>query len=303
MTLDPSPALGTTRLRAYLQQHPRSPLAGRYALALVEAGEYDAALRLCRSALEYYPGFATLHYIVAMAQTAKQQYLPARKRLQQLLEEHPACDAARQLLKRIEKYERQSLLEGGVENRGIPDADISFPDYDEKDKKSNWSWSEHLIPGQEVILSKRAKDFHLEETQDDPMTAGREEAKASIDLKRKPKPFTESIPGTVLQEELARDLEKLADQLDMATMPRISSDVAGEEEQAADSSDAVNIESRQVTETLAEIYVGQGKYNEAIDAYRKLRDKHRDRRYEFTVRISEIKRLIDKGNSPDDEQN
>lgn len=297
MTREPSPTLGTTRLRAYLQQHPRSPLAARYAFALVEAGEFDAALRLCRDALEHYPGFATLHYVIALAQSAKQQYLPARKRLKKLLEEHPACDAARQLLKRIEKFERQSLLEGGVENRGIPDVDISFPDYEEKEKKGNWSWSEHLIPGQEVILSKRAKDFQLEERQTEPIRSASEDPAPSSDLSRKATPFTEAIPGTALQDELAKDLEELAGQLDLATMPRISSEELGDEEEPGDLLDAVNIESRPVTETLAEIYVEQGKYTEAIDAYRKLRDKHRDRRYEFTVRISEIKRFIDKGTS------
>lgn len=295
------PAPGITALRKHISSHQRSPLVVRYAAALIDAGEYEDALKLCRVALEQFSYYPTLHLILAKAQVALQQFVPARRRAQQLLAEHPACLAASRLIERIDRLERQSIMEGGEDNKGIPDLHLSSPEPAEKQKKMNWSWREHLIPGGDSIVSKRMKDFELagERTAEEAYTPEeiRPPAPVSERAENGGHPFAKGIdlsyPDFDSGEE--NDLEILAGQLDAASMPRITD--ADTAQEPGPEFEPVNLESRPVTETLAEIYVKQGKLSEAIDAYRKLRETNRDKRYEYTVRISEIKRLIDERSS------
>ncbi len=334
-------------LRAYVEQHPQSPLSARLAYACIEAGEYEQALRLCNSGLERYPDFPSLLLLLAKAQTALRQYQPARARLRELLEEHPASLAALQLLERIGKIEAQQAEEA----RSTP-AQITAPDFTvtgSKEKKANWSWRHHLIPGEEIIVNKRSRDFDLEAPQKEEPgkeppsqkeEPGKEPPSQKEEQPRKEEqpehaPYlhepaqpanvrTYEIPeftlrrqarethsassvqtapdnaGAGREDDIANpdaDIETLADRLEGATIPKLTHP-SPQEELFSDEEGQINIESRPVTETLAQIYARQGKFEQAIEVYRKLREKHYDRRYEFTERISELKRLLENQRIP-----
>ena len=246
-------------LETFVGRYPRSPLAVKIAGELLERGEVDKALTLCRRTLEYYPHAPAALLLAAKADVKRREFSAARERLQYLVENVPGSLAAHTLLAQVDKYQRQTLMNEQPEPAQSRTAMQGVKQPTERsEKRRSWSWNEYLIPGSEAIAQKRSRD--MEEPQPAP-----------------PPPSAQSD-----------DLERLAEDLQHARTPKAQPSGDAEDQPEFQ---PVNLETRPVTETLAEIYVNQGKFAEAIDAYRKLREKHRDRSYEFTTRISEIKRL------------
>jgi tetratricopeptide (TPR) repeat protein len=260
------------QLQRHLDAHPDSPLFSILADAYLQDGMQATALKTAEAGLAFHPDHPGAHLVAAKASILLRRYNDARRYIDRLLELAPGSLAAQALSAELKTLELRFPPSTSVAQHESGRATSSENTRSGKHRK-RWSWEDHVIGGAMVFTGDTAAT-HAEETQT-PETA--------------PAPFHDT--GT--------DLELLAQRLETARIPPVregsavddippTPDVAQEEEVLA----------RPVTETLARIYAKQGRYPEAIAAYRELRERQPDRTYEYTLRIIELERLASTPTDP-----
>lgn len=270
-------------LQKHLENYRDSPLYVKMVASFLQDGLPDVALKIALEGSRYHPDHATGQFLTAKAYTMRRQYHNAREILQQLVRSVPGCVAAAILLDSLKSLELDyppfDVLPKDIAEPKSDDAFIRI-----KKTRKNWSWNEDLIPGMEEISSNQS----IAEAMHQPHNCMPDDAQvftpdpAENTFKLRP-----SRPSSI-------DLESLASRLETARIPAVR-DLDDSQPEFTDerlSINAVDLASRPVTETLAAIYVRQGKLEEAIDAYRQLRELHRDRSKEFTLRIAEMKLML-----------
>jgi tetratricopeptide (TPR) repeat protein len=235
-----------------LEQRPASPVA-----ALVAAAEMDdrlpaTALRRLEELLDTHPDHATAWLIAAKVCITLRRYADARRALEQVLLLAPSSVVA--LLLQREMQELELRYPPPVHSMAVPLAAAEPPLAPRgRQKRARWSWDRQLIG-------------------ETPVAAPRRESPT-------PSPSTRPL-----------DLDRLAHELEQASIPVVPDDEA--RSAAAEPPIPVDLHTRAVTETLASIYVRQGRIREAIDAYRELRHMHPERTYEFTLLILELEQAL-----------
>ncbi|MCZ7557249.1 MAG: tetratricopeptide repeat protein [Bacteroidia bacterium] len=240
-------------LERHVAEHPGSPAYLRLAALLLEMQRPEEALKRCLLGIKRTPDHPTALLLMARAQVMLRHYNDARESLRVLLSAVPGGIAARQLLEKIPELE----LAYPPAVASAIDA-FSLPRR-EVQAETRWSRQENILP----TLPRVGPASQTPAPDEGPTVA---------------------VP--------VLDLSALAARLEHARIPALANDL--EEDIAADEDDieTVNLQLRPQTETLARIYSSQGRYREAIDAFRSLSGLHPDRAAEFEQHIRELERKL-----------
>lgn len=305
------------RLQRHIDEHPTSPLFTVLAELHLREGRLAEAMKLLAAGLAHHPLHPTARLLHARGCVMQRRYRDARATLTGLIREMPASTAAVDLLEALKAIE----LEYPPLRLAADDEGYTPPPVDEQTTPS--SRVEDVIPvPAHTAFSPRAFGATTRRKPLEPETgvassphlptrATLPEDLLEVALPASPvtpasasvgsaagqsAPATEADPNTTrqivpLEDEI--DLERLAARLESARIP-IMPDAVAEQAAPPDSSlqrpDQVNLQARPVTETLAAIYVQQGRIEEALAAYRVLAVRHPDRIDEFARRIAELER-------------
>lgn len=305
------------RLQRHLDEHPASPLFTVLAELHLREGRLAEAMKLLAAGLTHHPLHPTARLLHARGCVMQRRYRDARAALTALMREMPACAAAVDLLEALKAIE----LEYPPLHLAAEDEGYTPPPVDEQTTPS--SRVEDLIPvpahaafsprafgatthrKTRVPLTGHMTAPHLPTgaalpadllevvLPDSPATyVPAEDSGACESTAREEAAGTDDALQNVPAED-AFDLERLAARLESARIP-IMPDAAAEQvatpEPSPQRSDRVNLQARPVTETLAAIYVQQGRIEEALAAYRVLAVRHPERIDEFARRIAELER-------------
>ena len=252
-------------LERKLAAQPASPLFARLAAGFIANNRPAQALKTCLQGMRNYPDYPTGLLMIAKAQVMLRQYSDARETLHELLRLLPGCPAAKALMERMQELELEYPPYTAVGGSQFATTSVER-DTSGGSASRQWSRQDNILP--EFELPKHPVD---------------EDSTAA-----------QAPPTQEAAEEEYFDLVGLASRLERARIPALpEEETASDEEEAASAIDEVNLEVRPVTETLISIYVQQGKLREAIDAYRRLADRHQDRRVEFEEKIRDLESRIE----------
>jgi tetratricopeptide (TPR) repeat protein len=240
-------------LERRITEYPSSPVFLRLAALLLEMERPEQALKHCLLGIKRFPEHPTALLLMARAQVLLRQYNDARETLRLLLASVPGSIAARQLLEKIPELELS-----------YPPAVASALDSfhaprREPQHRTRWSRQDNILPDLPVVAAAASPPH----TDDEP-----------------------TVPVPLL------DLSQLAARLENARIPALPSDLDVDTPDDDNEIETVNLQLRPQTETLARIYSAQGRYREAIDAFRSLSGLHPDRAAEYEQIIRELERKL-----------
>lgn len=243
-------------LERHVAAHPATPMFARLAALYLERSRPAQALKLCLQGVKRFPSYPTALLVMAQSQVMLRQYNDARETLHGLLRAVPGCVAGAKLLDRMTELELQYPPTTAMVGRSFPTPERSNPD------SGKWSRRDDILPGLPVASR--------------PVIAGTPDA----------------ADATAAVATPALDLSLLAARLEGARIPALPEE--SDENEAADAVDVeyVDLQLRPQTETLAKIYSSQGRYREAIDAFRSLSLAHPGRAGEFASRIAELEERL-----------
>lgn len=243
-------------LERYVVAHPATPQFVRLAAAWLERDNPAQALKVCLGGLKHLPESASGMLLAAKSYVLLRQYSDAREMLHTVLRSVPGAIVARRLLEHIPvlelDYPPHMAMVHGAEQAG------QFPQDGGKPRAAQWSRQSDVLPSFLPPTVSRVA------TESD--THGEEVRVPVLDLSR-----------------LAEQLEGARIRIPVEENPRVD-----EEDSEVET---VNLVRRPHTETLAEIYVAQGRYLEAIESYRHLIALRPEKREDFANRILVLERL------------
>lgn len=260
MSLTPETSLTATirRLHTHIRSHPNSPLFARLANYYIETEDTEKALKVCLEGLKNYPHYQSAHLVLAKTYLMLRRYHDAREALKRVLELQPTSSMAYSLHKKsFELEEKYPPMKKSIFDQVVDDRVIS-PPHGVTSTHRRWSHDDSLIPGAHQFKEKEIEP--------------------------------ETSPHAGMRSELEElNLEQLAVELEHAKIPVIVEYGGGTIPSGLQTTAESNeIESRPITETLASIYVQQGRYEEAIRAYKILEEKFPDRTTEFREIIHKL---------------
>ncbi|MDA3818834.1 MAG: hypothetical protein PF486_15740 [Prolixibacteraceae bacterium] len=199
--------------------------------------------------------------------------------LKQLISHYPYFPVVRMLylrnLKNINSFQfDRELREQAV---FIPDRKVLFRylNYNEDEEKPFRFINE---PGS-TIKEKQAVDFNLSDKIDDIIDS----YSASFDLQRQTDQEPQMDPDSLVDRFIMENPGKIKQRRPVGKMP-----------ESLDEDEKEKIDDGLISETLAEIYMAQGLYDEALKAYEKLSLTIPEKNSYFASQIEKIKNLISK---------
>ncbi|MDX9758712.1 MAG: tetratricopeptide repeat protein [Bacteroidota bacterium] len=253
-------------LERHLAAHPASPLFARLASLYIEGDRPAQALKLCLQGLRRHPDYPTGLLMTARAQIMLRQYTDARQTLQLLLRILPSSGAARQLLTRMTELELEYPPYAASAGAAVARQDMARTSV--PDRRQQWSHQDDILPGIERFAPTRLKSDDLVPTETD------------------------------RRDTAVLDIAALALRLEGAKIPSLPAESEIIEEAGGDGTiEAVDLESRPVTETLISIYEQQGRLLEALDGYERLRELFPDRQEHFDEKVRALQQRIQREQS------
>lgn len=254
-----------------------SPLFARIAARYIEEGMPASALGILHPGIESNPDYVTGYVVAAKALITLRHYNEARSMLARASTLLPDCPAVRTLRESIAELE----LAFPPDHGHLPDNESTaafIPAEKSGRQRHRMSRQEDLIAGSDDVFSPAPGVRQENETPERDLPA------SGIFNPAEEAPMTGS-----------NELERLARALETARMPALEADdvLQPEPEEHFMLSESVDLHTRPVTETLAEIYVRQGKAEEAIETYLTLCVRHPERREEFISRIADLQRSME----------
>jgi tetratricopeptide (TPR) repeat protein len=240
-------------LERRITEYPSSPVFLRLAALLLEMQRPEKALKHCLLGLKRFHDHPTAFLLMARAQVLLRQYNDARESLRTLLASVPGSIAARQLLEKIPE------LELAYPPAVTTALDSLAAPRRETHEKTRWSHQTDILPELPLVSTPASP----QPPEEDP---------------------TVSVP--------LLDLSQLAARLENARIPALPNDLDEDIPDEDNDIEAVNLQLRPQTETLARIYSSQGRYREAIDAFRSLSGLHPERAAEFQQTIRELEQKL-----------
>ncbi len=266
------------RLRQQLADAAHSPVFARLADALLDAGELQEAWAVCREGIRLHPRYVTGHVVTAKAAACLGRFAEAHDLLLQALDILPHCPAAQRLLD------------------ALPDIELRFP---QRSHNVLLDTERHHLAGIERPPPRRR-----------PRSVGnlapdrRELARIaeSIPMTVAPPVPPDILIPTPVEEDHALmpggsvedNLEHLAQVLETARIPIVEEDPDTQPPEARGDF-GPDTSRRPATETLASIYLKQGRVEQAIEIYEILARRSPQRRHEFHQRIEELRAMPPEG--------
>ncbi len=293
------------RLQRHLDEHPASPLFTVLAELHLREGRLAEAMKLLSAGLVQHPLHPTARLLHARGCVMQRKYRDARATLTALVREIPACVAASDLIEDLKDIE----LEYPPMHLSTDREGYAPPPVDARTTAS--SRVEDVIPvPAHAAFSPRAFGTAQGKPPQPDAGAGaggfpRPSFGGTIpdELLRVVGPAPAATPDRGEGEDVlaseheaqaraAMDLERLATRLESARIPIMPDAADAHVDASAPRVDRVDLHARPVTETLASIYLTQGRITEALAAYRVLAARHPERHDEFARRIAELERRL-----------
>jgi tetratricopeptide (TPR) repeat protein len=248
-------------LLRFIADHPGTPLFARVAAELLDLGDAKNAWDICKQGIRRYPSYVSGYFVTARAAAQLGRYGEAGDLLRQALELAPWCVAVRRLLDELPNMElhhpafRKAVL-----------LDTTIPDFDTVRRP----------------VRRHKRDIDMDLAPDPRMLAG---LNADAELPQSEEPVVELPCHGWDSGNLMDELDKLAEILETARIPRVEEEPGPDQ----DLQDGADVSHRPATETLAGIYVRQGRIDEAVDIYATLAERDPDRREYFVNKISGLR--------------
>lgn len=270
-----------------LEVQPDSPVFARLADRYLDAGMPASALALLQEGMRHHPDYATAYVVAARALIMQRHYTEARSMLEHVERLQPDSPAARQLAESIPQLESSHPPDTRALPRNESTSTVQQVAPRGGRKKARFSSQQDLIAGSDALFG---------------IPPAPQPVPQPADADAAPLPDEASAPSPMpVEAQEQTELERLARALEFARMPALdANDVFQDErEEAPPLPDVVDVHARPVTETLAEIYVRQGRIEEAIETYLTLCVRHPDRREKFISRIADLQQSAPGTPSPD----
>ena len=141
---------------------------------------------------------------------------------------------------------------------------------------------ENIKKGSDLIQSKKTYDFYLNEIENikNKVSLGF----SNVNKTDETSSLNDEIYGmnSVPKDEKLKDLVR-----ELSSEQKTKHPAARKEQEKSFGKNII------VSETLAKIYISQGEYNEAIEIYNLLKEKHPDKNEYYTKKIDELKSKLD----------
>ncbi|HLX11331.1 MAG TPA: tetratricopeptide repeat protein [Bacteroidota bacterium] len=292
-----------SQLELKLARRPHSPLFARVADEYLKSGRTAEAKELCSSGLIKYPSYNTARLVLAKCLLEEKQFSQARELLSELSLFHADSGIIRELitlcdsgLAQIIDLPREEPPPHVVASREVPHAEDDSPVLDAAVLEREFS-TEELIAAEEVLFGEITPKVESPPVGEEFASVSFEEEGGIVnpidespgfssqieEMLSPPEAEKESMPAAVEVpvEEIIETFQSIAPPPEEILHTPIQEPVL--DELAADAGDG-----RIVSKTLAEIYVTQGAYDEAILTYRLLIKKRPEESGEFEKRLREI---------------
>ncbi|RMD51208.1 MAG: hypothetical protein D6830_00895 [Ignavibacteria bacterium] len=237
-----------------------SPLFARVAEEEINKGNYSEAASILEKGLNKYPNYATAYFIYAIALANLSEYDKAEEAINTGAEILDSTETKEYYLERLNEIRNKNRVEE-------PAKRISFEDEEE---------IELSVPEEESIDSSNInREDDLEEElqiEDEVPLENRLEELASELEKAKMPPVEPELITPMETEEFTEELEN-------KKYINLGSDEIFEDDDV-------------VSETMAMILEGQGKYKEAINVYKKLKEKEPEKATIFELKIDELEQKL-----------
>ena len=271
-----------------LKKQPGSPLFARLADYYLEDGRVDDALRLCKEGLTNYPNYTTGLIVKGRALIALGKKDEARK----------SFNKVNELLAGIEAVEKMLAEVGGPEV-AVPPAPVAtivepvitpaeeppLADHSDLTPEANFTpiivepTPEVETPAEIPVEAPMEVQPQAEETQEEFMARLQQELAGTENTLSLDEYLSGNTPATG-----SNDIEELAGKLQGAKITPVI-DISRPAEDGAGGNAGF------VTPTLAEIYVKQGWYDDAIKAYKSLAASKPEEKAQHEARIAEIEAM------------
>ncbi len=252
---------------AHAERHPDSPVFALLADRKLQDGRLDEALRIVEAGVSRHPAFVAGLLLQAKIHSRLRRYSDAREALKAAERISPDCAGMLLLKSAVAQLELSHPPEPNIAPAACEPVATELPRSD--GKKQRASRRHDLLP-----------DFSLS-------------AAVSPDVEEEgPAKFADAADfagASELREE--NELERLARILDTARIPTAPD--PAEAYQTTEADPEVNLQQRPATETLAEIYAGQGRIDEAVDMLLTICVHHPERKDRLIKRIAELRRQLD----------
>jgi tetratricopeptide (TPR) repeat protein len=242
-------------LESFLSRRPFSPLFARLANQYLISDSKNKAIELCNLNLQHYPNYPTAHLVLARCLAKEKDYSQALHHLKIAEKFLPNNSKLCQL------HSEWEILAG-----------ISVPSDSNEQIREN-------IQGQTEVLTEQIETSPQLETAQPPVAEIISEKELPVEVVKIEEPHP------ILEKKLLEE-----NQIKIAVTPQ-SIHKTAQDETLPDEDDFKN---RIISKTLAEIYAGQGAYDEAIKMYRLLKRQRPEHNVEFDQRIEELekKRIV-----------
>jgi len=309
-----------------LARHPQSPLFARLASIHLESGRLQEAKDLCLAGIERYPEYTTAHLVLAKCFVAEQDYVSALVSLDLALLRFPDAQLPSQLQAEVKQLvdaahepapagpsveptdelppsssatpeipmetAQPEEVPSSVEERedvAAAEAEFSEPPLAEPFQELVEFPTELPAVAGEESLSEEESVADAQSGAGEPATPPPPVGEEGSAERLEATPPVEPSPPPVEVEATAFPPGLPVEGADLSRLPAADVEAPLAEEIAA--AEPVSDEGRIVSKTLAEIYVAQREYREAIITYRLLMQQKPERTAEFRARIAELERL------------
>jgi tetratricopeptide (TPR) repeat protein len=306
-------------LQKRLKKQPRSPLFAQLAAYLLQTGRTEEALKVCDEGLTHHPHYTTAHLVRGKVLLAMKMKAEARREFEFVNSRLPGIESVVALYEQVAAaVESETIVEPAptktvrvtkvgakpqpleqpfaAEEPAVPQAEE--PEVPEPTVESTPVATEELTP----ILRIGAESEAATEEQQESVQLTVEETYEEFAARMRAE-FAGTENTLTMEEYLSGNpsgqpaagsgnaIEELAEKLQSA--PKIAPPVIDLSQRATKTAteEASSGPAGFVTPTLAEIYVKQGWYDDAIRAYKSLAATKPEQREEFEKRIREVEEM------------
>ena len=299
--------LELSNLEKFYTENPDSVIFAFLAFRNLEQGNADRALSICEKGVEKYPEYPFGHFILGYCYYHLKDFSKAKTHLEIALaydEKNPQawkllgeineqfdlsiqaeeCNLKYYLLDSfnpdaLEKYQKEEIIDFGVFNKETDLEEAEKPGDGEGEKsKLDKLFEKHLDQNREIEMSEDVDHFFKETIED-------------ISDETEPEsPAKEGDSSTIEEERKIVEADVEEESIDSKSVVKDIISEKDREESGMSETDQAGRPSI-LTPTIGEIYIAQGRFEEAVGVFEKLLEKEPDNQ-KYRRKIGVIKKII-----------
>jgi tetratricopeptide (TPR) repeat protein len=291
-----------------ISENPRSPLFARLADLYLAKGLTSEALALCEEGVKIYPSYTAGFVVLGRCYRTLARYSEAQETFKRAINLSPFSETAKTLLEESSAAASESNVEPNENSSESSEGMSVSPEASPEEMQSLSTPPTEDVHDQQYpdALPDMVTDVPAEgETNvtEEELSDGSEQNSiiplvdeyVNEHLAAVLPTATMSLDEYLVQSSLHEPEGKQSDDLGtIAQQLQSAKPIVPRESDSSESSlDTISVEPDIVTPTLAEIYVSQGQYNAAIQAYEILMLSKPDEREKFEARVKELQEKLE----------